>query len=287
MVLAMLIALAATPALAAETLQPPYPDIWGRELPGVARFFTPMDDDIVTAFSVTQPDQKFEAGEFWLEGFFGGHRRQSSFAEFEALYHAAANSAQGLGTFSNSGRIGFADGSAITVEELVRHRDDRWTCDVPVPAMVKRNAAGKVLWRKIMVRLLNRPVQAKADGNCKDAGQPYTIKVEFWSLTYNELYGLADGPFLARFNGVADYDANLGDARGSGGDRRFVIRFDAELGSPFLSMLTDVIVADAALLGPVIADAVKHPQRNAAAGRSHFHDRVYETLRKLKRAAGP
>jgi hypothetical protein len=279
--------LAARPALAADQLAPPYGDVWGREIPGTVRYLAVSDKDLLVAHSVTPPGQSDDKADHWVEGFFSGERRAVTGAEFQALYGSAAHSPHALGTFSGRGRIVLGDGSVIAVEEMLDHRDDRWTCDVPAPAIVKRDAKGHLIWRKVVVRLLEEPLPAKADENCGDAGQPFTEKVQFWSLTYNELYGLEDGTFIAWFNGVTDNGDSVDAGQAQGANRRFVIRFDSELGSPFLKTLPDVVVVDAKAIEPVISEAAKHHHATPAAGRSYFHDRVYTALSKLKPATSP
>jgi hypothetical protein len=275
---------AAQPLLAADRLTPPYGDVWGREIPGAVRYLAVSDHDLLVAHTVTPPGQSDDKADHWVEGFFDGERHAVTGAEFEALYDSAAHSPHALGTFLGRGRIVLGNGSIISVEEMLDHRDNRWTCDVPAPVIVKRDAKGHVVWRKVVVRLLDEPVQAKADENCGDAGQPFTEKVQFWSLIYNELYGLEDGTFIAWFNGVADNGDSVDASQAHGVNRRFAIRFDSELGSPFLKTLPEVVVIDAKAIEPVIAEAAKHHHATPAAGRSYFHDRVYAALSKLKQA---
>jgi hypothetical protein len=281
MIVAIVLALAAIPALAAEGLHPPYPDVWGREVPGIVRFFAAPADDVMIVYSVLQPTQRSEGEEFWLEGFFSGTRRQSTHSEFQSIYNADASSSRNLGTFAGKGRIGFSDGSVISVEELFHHEDNQWTCRIAAPMIVKRDATGKVIWRKVIVRLLSQPVAARADQNCSDGGSRYQLKVQFIGLAYNCLYGLDDNTFLAWFNGLADDNENFDVEPGSEGARRYAIRFDANLGSPFLArQSSDVVVVDAAAVEPAIADAVKRHHPTPAEGRNYFEDKIYETLSK-------
>src|SRR5262249_16125093 len=102
-----------------------YPEVWGREIAGTIRYLAAEGGDVDIAIAVSARGQALADGGFSLEGFFAGVPRRSSFAEFEAVYRKLAESPRGLGTFSNTGRIGFADGSVIAVESLIEQRDDR------------------------------------------------------------------------------------------------------------------------------------------------------------------
>lgn len=263
---ALLAALLAAPAAAEPARHPPYPDLWGRVLPMPAgavpaglHYFPTEDGDRLVAFSYRMAGAPYtQPAEFRALTFFGGALRASSYPELKALWARFPKP-------SSIDRTPLPDGTALALVPLDEDTHGPLACALDHYS-VRRAADGRALWRKLVVRRLAppavRPLESTACYRYAYRLPTLVARVDIQTFFAWPDQVLADGTFLAHLQ------EELG-AR----TKREVIRFDADLRSPFVEASPDLVVLDWAEVEPLLAEATAWGK--AAEGRfglQRFHD---------------
>ncbi len=199
----LLIIPAALFAASATQKYPPYPDVWGYELPGaMPNLYKKPDGEIVVAYSkrVWNADGDIKLSFAALE-FFSGKKWDLHGGELNALSDQYEK-------YKLSSAITFSDGSVIKQES-----EGHVKCFVAFAfALVKRDKAGKLIANKTLVHIPDKPRTFEIGPEmCRDGEGKDSFK-ETVETIYSYLVPLEDETFLV-------YDRSL----------NFVLRVDKDL----------------------------------------------------------
>ncbi|MEW5994984.1 MAG: hypothetical protein AB1744_11395 [Candidatus Zixiibacteriota bacterium] len=252
---------------AAEVKYPPYPGVWGRELPVPGRGNPTVDTDIYAA-----PNGDMLAYESFLAdrvradtlvvrriSFFSGLNvsvPEKELEEQQRKWPGPIPRSRGV-------RLEFPDGYGIHAGSFHKNLAGAWRRCLGLPVYY----AGKNFRydaRKTLVRVFPAEMDVSTSGvGCDPNSQPTTFRtrVRFVHLSSNQDYILSDGTFLT----VLDDD--------------FIVRFDRALHSPFIDQHPDLFLVDFAQVEPILAEATRREKEEPGFNPLQFiHDRVAELV---------
>lgn len=251
----------------AQQNYPPYPDVWGRELPVSGRgdptvktaIYPAADGDMLAYESFLVGEWKTATTGVRRVAFFSGHDVPVPLVELEEQERKWP----GPIPRSRGVELVFPDGYEIDAGNFHKSLIGEWKRCLSVPVYY----AGKNFRydaRKTLIRLFPSEMVAKGDGAyCNPKSQPTTFKtkVRFAFLTSNQDYILPDGTFLT----VLDDD--------------FIVRFDRTLHSAFIDQRPDLFLVDFAQVEPIFAEATHREKDEPGFNPLQFiHDRLTELV---------
>lgn len=254
-----------SPTLAQERLYPPYPDVWGRELPrgGIHKTDTgadlyPRSDGDMLIYKV------FMSGhadtEEWSArriSFFSGEDVLTSFEERNKLEDKWQT--PGLWRWETSR---FPNGSWLV--NVVPYYPFHWSKCMSLPIYAwGQDGAGHGYPERIFVRLL--PPERLHKASCPDGQRPpmYRTRIRFSSISYSPNHVLMDGTFLVVM------------------DRDLVIRLDETLNSPFIDNRPDLFALDFDQIEPILDEASRREKEPGFNDVQFIYDRVTDLVLSL------
>lgn len=265
-IVAAVIVTIATSAMAQQKY-PPYPEVWGRELPVAGRdnhsvdtdMYPATDGDMLAYESIFVHERQKSTRTIHRISFFSGQDvlvTEAELHEQERKWPGPIPRSRGVG-------LEFPDGYGIHAGLFHRSLIGDWKQCLSVPVYY----AGKNFKydaRKTLLRLFPSAMDVKGSGTyCDPKSQPttYHTRVRFAFLTSNQDYILPDGTFLT----VLDDD--------------FVVRFDRTLHSPFIDRRPDLFLVDFAQVEPIFAEATRREKDEPGFNPLQFiHDRLSELV---------
>lgn len=239
------VALAATVAAAEEVKKyPPYPEVWGRELPA------PEDVNVYTRAYPGEDGEMLFGFSYWktLSPGNGSQERQWDaffFKFFEGTLQPLADKEANdifrslRGEELNKRRLVFEDGGTVEWKAL-RYGGPK--CGVLFNShIVRKDKEGNVLQDKMLFHLYEKPVQWRVNRYCEISGGRDHIDLQFESIL-STFTLLADETFLAY-----------------GLEGRFVIRFDREMRSPYVEARPNLFLVDTSAIEAIIEEADRRP----------------------------
>lgn len=256
-----------TTSAMAQQKYPPYPDVWGRELPvsgrgkpGVETAIYPAADGDMLAY------ESFLVGEGQAAkmtvrrvSFFSGQDVSVSNKELKQQgekWPGPIPRSQGV-------RLDFPDGLKIRAGGFDSKLQGLWYGCLDFSVVYShRNYIHEA--DKILVRIYPSEIDVKEiKAGCDPERQPtiYRTRVRFSFLSSNQDYILPDGTFLT----VMDDD--------------FLVRFDRKLNSPFIDSRPDLFILDFSQVEPILAEATRRETEEPGFNPLQFiHDRLTELV---------
>ncbi len=230
----------ALPAAAEEAKRyPPYPDVWGRELPAPENVYTDLDayptksgEVLIRFVRDREPrgsdDTKFE---WFLLKFFEGILKPIPREEIDDTFRP-------LKRISND-RLVFEDGGTVAREEL---RFMGAKCGANFNSrIVRKDGEGNVLQDRMLFHLYEKPMQMQVNPYCEISGGREDIEIQFEHV-FPVFIPLSDETFLAyAFEG------------------RLVLRLDRELRSPYVAAHPSLFLVETSTIKAIIEEADERP----------------------------
>ncbi len=235
---------------------PPYPEVWGRELPYPAdgsyyihqEVFEASDGRLIV--DIAASPLRSDEFEFRVLDFFSGEMR---IIDKETHYDIRSG---GKHKRLYALDIELADGGRLTYES---RRVSNCTVTYNIH-YVKRDKEGKIVADKMLLHLYDRPVRVGVDPYCEISGDRAHFH-QNWRQVGLAFAPLKDGTFLA-------YDGP------------FIIRFDPDLNSPFIDNKR-LFLLDRA----VVMDLVDEAFARDGPSLQNIDDVIYDYLIKLREEA--
>ena len=248
----------APPAGEAAEPYPPYPEVWGRELPYPAdgsyyihqEVFEASDGRVIVSITTRRRKPPTREFEFHVLDFFSGEMRVVddkviSDIEFGGKYKPLLE-----------WDLILADGGGI---ENKSHRVSNCTITYDLH-FIKHDKKGRVVADKMLVYLYDRPVRVDVDPYCEISGDRAHFH-QNWQQIQPAFAPLKDGTFLAYYT------------RGA-----FTVRFDPDLNSPFIDNNRRLFLLDY----QVVMDLVDEAFARDGPSLQNIDDVIYDYLIKLR-----
>lgn len=257
-----------SPILAQERLYPPYPDVWGRELPrgGIhktdtgADLYPGSDGDmlIYKVFMTGHADR--EAWSARRISFFSGE--DVSVPREEAYKQEDKWQTPGLWKWETSR---FPNGSWLV--DIAPYYPFHWDECMWVPIYAwGQSRADHDYPERVFVRLLPSERLFEGTGtSCADGRRPlmYRTRIRFSSISHSPNHVLMDGTFLVLMDGD------------------FVIRLDETLNSPFIDNRPDLFALDFDQIEPILDEASRREKEPGFNDVQFIYDRVTDLVLSL------
>ncbi len=236
---------------------PPYPQVWGRELPAAENDdsvslggYPGKNGEVLIRFVRDREpegseDTKFE---WFLLEFFEGSLKPIPNEEVNDTFRL-------MKRISND-RLAFADGGTVEQEEL---RFMGTKCGTNFNSrIVRKDKEGNVLQDRMLFTLYEKPMQMQVNPYCEISDGRDYIKIQFTG-GFGRFVTLADATFLAY-------------------GERFVLRFDREMHSPFVAAYPKLFLVDTSVIEAIVEEADERP----GSALQNRNDAILEYLLELK-----
>ena len=239
---------------------PPYPDVWGRELPYPADGSYYLDQEVFEApdgrviVNIAAHPQGSNEFEYRVLDFFSGEMRA---IDAKTAYDIAFGGEYKL---LHEWRLNLADRGRL------RYRSDRVdNCPITYDIhYIEYDRKGKVVADKMLIHLYDRPVRVDVDRHCEISGGRGHFH-QNWRQLGTSFAPLKDGTFLAYEHSYELYNGP------------FIIRFDPDLNSPFIDNQRLFLLDH-----QVVMDLVDEALALDGPGLQNVDDVIYDYLIKLR-----